>query len=692
MKLIKITAFVTCLCFVNVLFGQSNPTLTDLLTKLRLAEHDTMRMDLHIRLSDFYLNNEVNSDKATDHANLALILAQNHGEKRRELLALDKLIRVFYEVKFDLKKSLEYLQKANTVDTTAITITDKALLLGHEGKLFRAVNDFEKSQRAFFKQLTIYEYQNYETGIATVNFDLATLFFDQKDYQQALLYYEKALQKYISLNDIKGKTVTLNAIGQTYGKLEDYQKNLSHSSDALVLARALNDKLRLANINSNIGFAYLHLDKLTDALNHYNAALIIGEELQNNRIIAEAADALGHIYHKLCNEIEAADYYEEALTAAQKADSKSLKKDIFQSLFNFHEDYGRDSVSFFYLKNLTALKDELYNEERSNQLVHNQIRYETEKKEEEVKMLRQLELENKITIQNQRLQNYVLLIITLLVLSVSIILFNAFKRKKAYNKLLEMEVQKRTGELADSNAELKTFNVKLEQSNTELERFAYIASHDLKSPLRNVISFLNLIERKLKNTEDKDIKEYLNFATGNARQMYSLIQDVLEYSRINEKEVPTAEVDLNESLMFVLQNLKDDMQSKGAVVFAKPLPVIEANSVHILQLFQNLIGNGIKYNINRKPKVILSHRMDSASHVFSVIDNGIGISEEYHKQIFQMFKRLHTKDEYPGTGIGLALCKKIINNLGGEIWLESVPGRGTTFYFSIPKNAHPSDN
>jgi signal transduction histidine kinase len=446
-----------------------------------------------------------------------------------------------------------------------------------------------------------------------------------------------------------------------------------------------------ANININIGFAYLHLEKLVDALNYYNAALSIGDDLQNNRIIANAANELGNIYHKFCNEIEASDYFKQALSAAGKADSKSLKKTIFQSLYNFHEDYGRDSASFIYLKDLVAIKDELYNEERSTQLIHNQIRYETEKKEEEVKLLRENELKNKITIQTQRLQNYVLIIIIILALAASFLLFNAFKRKKAYNKLLELEVKKRTGELADSNAELKTFNTKLEQSNNELERFAYIASHDLKSPLRNVISFLNLIERKLKNTEDKDLKEYLRFATDNARQMYSLIQDVLEFSRVDEKQTLTEEVDLNESLMFVLQNLKDEMQSKNAVVFAKPLPRIEANSVHILQLFQNLIGNGIKYNHNGNPKVILSHRMDSTSHVFSVIDNGIGISEEYHNQIFQMFKRLHTKEEYPGTGIGLAICKKIIHNLGGDIWLESTPGKGATFFFSIPNaSIHPN--
>ncbi len=687
MKMTCICAFIfilSCVFCVTSL-AQSNPTLVNLLTQLRLAEHDSIRMDMHNQLSDFYIMHEANAERALNHANLALILAENHDDKRRELLALDKLIRVFYEVKFDLKRAMAYLNRAKTIDTSFITIADRGMLFGHEGKLFRAVNDFEKSQRSFFNQLTIYEKLNYDKGIAIVNFELATLFFDQKDFNQALIYYEKALIQYSALNDIKGKIETLNAIGQTYGKLEDFSKNLSYSSEALALARALNDKLQLANINANIGFAYFHLDRLTDALGYYNATLNIGEELQNNRIIANAANELGNIYHVLCNEIEASEYYEEALNAAKETNSKVLLKHIYESHYNYYDEYGQDSMAFAYLRKLMFLKDELYNEERSTQLIHNQIRYETEKKEEEVKQLKAIELENKLTIQNQRLQNYVLLIIAILFISIAIILYNSVKRKKAYNKLLKREVQKQTGELARSNSELKTFNVKLEQSNSELERFAYIASHDLKSPLRNVISFLNLIERKLKNPSDPSIKEYLRFATDNARHMYNLIQDVLEYSKIDQNDASLDEVDLNESLMLVLRNLKDQMQFKNAVVFAQALPTIEANSVHILQLFQNLISNGIKYNNSRTPKVILSHRMDSKNHVFSVIDNGIGISKSYHKQIFQMFNRLHTKEEYPGTGIGLALCKKIIDSLGGEIWLESAPGRGTTFFFSLPK-------
>lgn len=672
-------------CLGSAAFGQSNPVLVKLLTELKLAKEDTTRMDAHLQLSNFYITAEANAESALNHANLALILAENNKDKRRELLALDKLVRVFYEVKFDLKQAMAYLNRAKAIDTTVLTIADRGMLFGHEGKLFRALNDFEKSQQAFFNQLTIYEKQHYENGIAQVNCELATLFFDQNDFLQALLYYEKALIRYSALNHIKGKIETLNAIGQTYGKLEDYSKNLSYSTQALTLAKAISDKLQLAHINANIGFSWFHLGELEQALDYFNASLNIGKELENNKIIARAATELGNIYHELCNENEAATYYEKALMAAQETDSKVLVKNVYESLYDFYDEYGQDALAYENLQKLVDLKDELYNEERSTQLIHNQIRYETEKKQEEVNYLKARDLENELTIKNQKLQNYFLLIIAILFISIAITLYHTVKRKRAYNKLLEQEVQKRTNELAKSNSQLKTFNTRLEQSNTELERFAYIASHDLKSPLRNVISFLNLIERKLKNHTDPSLKEYLRYATDNAGHMYNLIQDVLEYSKIDENKSSLSDVDLNESLMLVIQNLKEQIQEKNAEVYVQALPTIQGDSVYILQLFQNLIGNGIKYNQSNQPRVVLNHRVDSMNHVFSIVDNGIGISQNYHEQIFQMFKRLHTKEEYPGTGIGLALCKKIVQNLGGEIWLESKPEKGTTFYISLPK-------
>jgi light-regulated signal transduction histidine kinase (bacteriophytochrome) len=265
------------------------------------------------------------------------------------------------------------------------------------------------------------------------------------------------------------------------------------------------------------------------------------------------------------------------------------------------------------------------------------------------------------------------------------LLFRSRQKTKADNVLLEEEVKRRTVELQLSNSELQGTNARLEQSNSELERFAYIASHDLKSPLRNIISFLNLIDRKVRKLEDTDLKEYLRFATDNARQMHVLIQDVLEFSRIeSDKTIALEAVDLNESLMLVLQNLQEPMQIKGAMVQASVLPVVQTNSVHIIQVFQNLITNGLKYNESGNPTIEISFTQNSNEYQFAIHDNGIGIDPQYHDQIFEMFKRLHTRDEYKGTGIGLAICKKIVLSLGGRIWIDSSIGQGATFFFTIP--------
>ena len=239
---------------------------------------------------------------------------------------------------------------------------------------------------------------------------------------------------------------------------------------------------------------------------------------------------------------------------------------------------------------------------------------------------------------------------------------------------------------ATKEAELKlqNKNKELEASNVELERFAYIASHDLKTPLRNVVSFLSLIERKIKKYDDKELVEFIQIANNSASQMYHLIQDVLEYSQINNYDKKKLEVvDLNEIVLKTSQILQPIIEGKKCSIFTDQLPIVMGDSIRLSQLFQNIVENGLKYNENSDPTVHISYQKNKEFHIFYIKDNGIGIKEDYQTRIFEMFKRLHTYNEYEGTGIGLAVCKKIVSSYQGDISLSSKEGSGSTFKISL---------
>lgn len=224
----------------------------------------------------------------------------------------------------------------------------------------------------------------------------------------------------------------------------------------------------------------------------------------------------------------------------------------------------------------------------------------------------------------------------------------------------------------------------LERSNKELEQFAYVASHDLQEPLRMVASFTGLLEVKYKDKLDDTAREYIHFAVDGARRMQQLIDDLLEFSRVGQKDVPKEDVDLNKVCAQILQDCAVSIKENRATVLIEALPRIHANETQMRQLFLNLISNGIKYKSSRDPVIRVScKQLSSFEWQFSVADNGIGIHEKNLDKLFVIFKRLHTKEEYKGTGIGLALCKKIVENYGGRIWVESVVDAGTTFNFIL---------
>lgn len=236
---------------------------------------------------------------------------------------------------------------------------------------------------------------------------------------------------------------------------------------------------------------------------------------------------------------------------------------------------------------------------------------------------------------------------------------------------------------------LQSNNTKLKQTTEELEQFTYIASHDLKSPLRTINSFIGLIERDIKRKNYENLSDRLSFVKSGAQQMNTLVEDILEISTLNNPNAKKkTKVDLNKVLEKVQANLTDDINASNALVKADVLPSFYCDEAEFLLLFQNMIQNGIKYNESETPIINISTQKSDNQLLISFKDNGIGIDDEYHEQIFQFFKRLHTSDKYQGTGLGLGLCKKIVNSYGGEIEVDSVTGEGSTFRVKLEIEAN----
>jgi chemotaxis family two-component system sensor kinase Cph1 len=234
--------------------------------------------------------------------------------------------------------------------------------------------------------------------------------------------------------------------------------------------------------------------------------------------------------------------------------------------------------------------------------------------------------------------------------------------------------------------EIKEENLinKLESSNKELEQFAYVSSHDLKEPLRMITSFLQLLQRRYANDLDEDANDFIDFAVEGAQRLNSMINDLLEYSRIGSKEIKFEYLQSEKILETVQINLKPFVEDTNARITHDPLPLIFANDQMMVQLFQNLIGNGIKYRGKADPEVHISAEYLDDEYIFSVKDNGIGIDPKHLERIFTIFQRLNSREEYDGTGIGLAIAQRILQKHNGRIWVESELGKGSTFYFTIP--------
>lgn len=513
-----------------------------------------------------------------------------------------------------------------------------------------------------------------------------------------------------------------------------YEKKLAYEISIMkVSIETIEDKAALMKINADSNL----LDKLNEfessSLNYSNSQY--QEELYNLELISSVIIRSGELRKDL-NAIDNS-VNSDAVFLIQQAFNHSLRKivrtivqsknivfgqDIKNNIAKLIE-FGQDSPDIFdYRKNIISIVDRLemitqenivYTQKLNTAVLSlaNEVRFEAESSS--------VDLHNTIVTSRNTLY-----VITILALIVSLLISWGFIYKRIVVKLSELSsVTKKLSnndfefdmdingkdELSDiaialeslrehsikrisMNKALHNNSLKLKQSNEDLSQFAYIASHDLQEPLRMVGSYVQLLQSKYGNQLDKDAITYIDFAVDGCVRMRNLIEGLLEYSRLDSSDEEFKEVDCNSLLEEVIQDLSVSINESSADIIYDSLPKVYAVPSQLKMVFSNFINNAIKYCENTIPRVEIKAMLVNDKMRFSITDNGIGIKPQYQKKIFIIFKRLHSRAEYSGTGIGLSICKKIIERHGGEVSLESAYGVGTTFFFTLPNHSHASVN
>ena len=564
---------------------------------------------------------------------------------------------------------------------------EQGRVMGYMASIYNELGDFEKSFDFQLKALSFSERNSDSLGIARSLYDLGSLFYAQKKYKDALDYYQKSMRICGILQNEKSLFSCNAAIGSTYVALNDLKQALIYNFRSLEIAQCRQMKSGEAYALNNLGSNFLELDDLDQAEDYLRKAMKIQIELEDKWGTIGTYINIGELSLKKNLTDRAINYFQKGLVLAKEIKTKTRTAQLYGLLGEAYYRGRYYEASNFAYKNHITLKEELVNEESLQSMVKRNTQHEIQKREHEIMLLK---IENELLEKDKEIKviydNYFKAIVGTLVLLCCLAFF-------AYRIRMHQRLNRH---LEEKNEQINRQNKQLEFTNGELKKFAYIASHDLKAPLRSIGSFTGLLRRRYEKMFDDTAREYMHFIVDGAKRMDQLLNDLLAYTNIEklaygkDKKNTRLEdwLDTRSIVREAIANLSFSINEQKADIQVNEhaLPKLKANSTHMTQLFQNIIANGIKFKGQENPQICIDCKTDEKKHTFSIKDNGIGIEADYKNKIFELFSRLHHVDNYEGTGIGLATCKKIIERHGGEIWVESELGKGSTFFFTIPKN------
>ena len=630
---------------------------------------------LFLELGKAYLD-EGDAENAFEQFNRGLKLAKNNQQKALAFQFMLHMGHAYY-VAHDFDQAFKQYQSFLEAVGSQITPEDAAITQAQFSKIQLANGNYDKAYKAGTEVLLIRENMRDSLGIALARVEIGNIHFVQENYELALKDYHESLMLAEQINNLSAQRFSYSALSKTYKNLDEKDKALFYNKKALQIAEAENDPRGIAAGKNNIALLYLELGLYELAAENFKDALQAELALNNTHGQINSLLGVGTAMVQMGEAEKSLNYLDEAQCLALQLGLPHELSNIYKILAEANAKLGNEAEGYHFLNAYVMIKDTLVTERAMKEMGVVKNEYELQSRENQIALL---SAERNLLAKEKKIKGLYWFLLFVMIAFFTATGFVVLSKAKMQNRLLKL--------LEHKSKKIKEQNGKLAQSNLDLQQFASVASHDLREPLRMINSYTKLLNRKYSDSFDASAKEFMHFITDAATRMDRMLTDLLDYSRAQNKGERAQWISSQELVGLALDNLKFKIDKKQVKInYQKShLPNLYCNKTAMIQLFQNLIGNAVKFTNEASPEVIIDCQKKGGHYCFSIRDNGIGIKAENQSKIFDMFQRLHSQQEFEGTGIGLATCKKIVERHRGKIWVESKEGDGSTFFFTIPQD------
>ncbi len=565
------------------------------------------------------------------------------------------------------------------------------------GISYLMAGEFDKAFEHFSAVEKYFRSEGLQPQVASTLLNIGSLYKMRGDIGMAKKVLTEALEISNSTEHWELHLKCLSALGKVCESDRDFENAMKYQLKALAIGQEREYPGLIISCKSNIGQLYQLQENYPQARFHYQEALAIARDKKMLQMVQSLTLSLGKLARIEGNHWEALGYLEEAESLAERMGEDAMILETANELADLHQKLGNYRKAFTYFRRASDLRFERQEKMNSNRMQELIAAYDAEQKEKELLQLRKERLiEQYKTIGVAALAFFALVALLALYLRFrerqkSFSILNDQHRKIQHqNRILQQqysEIEDKNNQLAGKSKEIKTQNRELQMVNMELKHFARAASHDLREPLRAIRSYMNLLGSRYEQGFDQKAKEFLSMASAGAVRMEDLLNDLYQHAQVGRSKEDLRKVSVSSLMKEVLSDLHVTISEKNALIACENLPEVMGFRTELRMLLQNLVSNAVKFTPEGSPpKVLITGSEDVKNWYIEVKDHGIGISEEYHDKIFGIFERLHARDEFEGSEIGLATCQKVVQHHGGEISVESKPGFGTTFRVSLPKS------